>query len=49
MGDGEERLVSIGHPKLSDLLVLANKVGSIDPEGWFLCGMAGDFDHREDP
>src|SRR5260370_15974212 len=42
-----DRLVSVRYPKLSDLLVLAHKVGSIDPEGRFLCGMARDFHHRE--
>jgi len=41
------RLVPARKPKTINSLVLPDKVGSIDPEGWLLGGMAGDFHNRE--
>ena len=41
------RLVAARKPKAINFLVLPDKVGSIDPEGWLLGGMAGDFHNRE--
>src|SRR6266550_2218745 len=41
------RLIAVRKPKTINSLVLPYKIGSIDPEGRFLCRVANDFHNRE--
>jgi hypothetical protein len=41
------RFVAIRYPETIDALILADKIGAINPEGWFSRGVTGDFHDGE--